>query len=136
MKILVLGFPAKGTHQTISVGICTRIKTIRRKVASIKQFIKDNTLSKWESRQAQRGPRPQGSFPLVFAGSCVMDREVSNGDCFQSFGITEREEEFLTLQRLYQNCQGNLSSWRGVGAITTMGMYYDGSRGYPGVEMD
>lgn len=55
-------------------------------------FIKDSTLSRWETRQAQRWQLPEamggGSFLLCEEGEgpCIMDRVVCNGGCFQSPG--------------------------------------------------
>ena len=48
MEVSVLGFPIKDLHEDLLSN------KDGQKVASGKQFIKDSTLSKWESRQAQR----------------------------------------------------------------------------------
>jgi len=66
----------------------------------------------------------------------MYSEEVSNEGCFQSSGNSSHGlgGEFLTLQGLYQNAHGNLSSSGRV--VPAVQVHYNESRGYPGAEVE
>lgn len=133
MEVLFFGFPM-APH----VYLFQKEKDIfsRRKVASTEQFIKQKVQSRWERGQVLQGGAWYWVLLGLFGlgGAATHGGEVFTGGCFQSFGKFPPQVERRDFW-LYKVCIQQSRWGQGEGAVTVIQMHNNGSRGYPGAEV-